>query len=368
MRVLLVSSFVLPHSGGVEQFVATIRGMLEERGCVVRLLACRLRGLDCTADAVVPALHLGRTGWPLPAGGWRTLWREVGGADVIVANVSVHPLPIIAILVGRRRGVRGLLVVHGSGQGLKPGGRASGALRIAFQRTLGRLAMRRAIPVSVSVAGLEAITRTYGVRGRHLPYPLPELAMAGSPPAPGPEEPLRVAWIGRLAAEKDPLLAVQALGRLHARRPATLDVYGDGPLRARLAELAATRPWLTLHGARPWAEVLDAQERAHACLSTSAWDNVQVAVLEALARGVPVVSTRVGDAPSYYRQPVLESCCVAPGDAEAAARALDALAASYEPMRRAFAENAGELLAIHRQAPRVLLQLIADAGGRRASR
>jgi hypothetical protein len=56
MHVLLVSSFVLPHAGGVEQFVATIRRMLEDRGHVVRLLACRLPGRDGTADAVVPAL------------------------------------------------------------------------------------------------------------------------------------------------------------------------------------------------------------------------------------------------------------------------------------------------------------------------
>ena len=363
MRVLLVSSFVLPHAGGVEQFVATIRAMLEERGCDVRVLACRLPGLDETADAVVPALHAGAAGWPLPTGGWATLWREVGGADAIVANVAVHPLACLALLLGRRRGVRGLLVVHGSGQELRHGGLATRALRAAFQRTVARLAVRRSIPVSVSLAGRDGIERTYGVRARYLPYPLPELPPAAVPAPPAEGRPLRVVWIGRLAAEKDPVLAVRALERLRAGgQAATLDVYGDGPLRPRLDGLAADRAWLTLHGARPWAEVLEAQASAHACLSTSVWDNVQVAVLEALSRGVPVVSTRVGDAPGYYRLAALEGYCVEAGDPEAPALALAALAASYEPMRGAFAENAALLRAIHQEAPRVLLRLIADAG------
>ena len=41
MRILLVSSFVVPHAGGVEQFVQTVRELLAARDCEVRLLACR---------------------------------------------------------------------------------------------------------------------------------------------------------------------------------------------------------------------------------------------------------------------------------------------------------------------------------------
>ncbi len=362
MRILLVSSFVLPHAGGVEQFVATIRELLSHQGCEVRVLACELPGLDGSADAVVPARHLGSTGWPVPTGGWATVWREVGRADAVIANVALQPLSVLAALTARRRGVPALLVVHGSGQGVRPG---ANPLRAAFQRTLGVLAVRRSLPVSVSVTGVDGIRRAYGVGAAYLPYPLQELPGPGDVPAARGGEALRVAWIGRLAAEKDPVLAVRCVERLHDRRPAVLDLYGDGPLRAQLAALARERPWLTLHGARPWAEVLDAQARAHVCLSTSVWDNVQVAVLEALSRGVPVVSTRVGDAPHYYRVSELGGCCVEP-DAEALSRALDALAGSYEPMRRRFADNGAALRAVHREAPRILMSLISDASGRAA--
>ena len=110
--------------------------------------------------------------------------------------------------------------------------------------------------------------------------------------------------------------------------------------------------------------MLAAQERAHACLSTSRWDNVQVAVLEALARGVPVISTRVGDAPRYYSLPGLERFCVPPGDPVGVAGATAALAVGYDDHRRAFAENGARLRAVHREAPRILMELIGDAGGR----
>lgn len=359
-----MSSFVLPHAGGVEQFVATVRRMLEERGAQVRVLACRRPGEDTSADAVVPARFVGGSGWPLPVGGLRTLWEEVGRADAVAANGSLHVLPALAVLAARRRRVPALLIVHGSGQALPTGSRAFRALRTGYQRTLGRLAARRALTVSVSQAGVAGTLRTYGVRARHMPYPLPELPAAAPVAGPGQEEPLRVAWIGRLSPEKDPELAVAAVDRLRERRPAVLDMYGEGRLRERLEPLAASRPWLTLHGSRPWPEVLAAQERAHAVLSTSVWDNAQVALLEALARGVPAVSTDVGDARRYLTDPSLGRFCVPPRDAGALADALVVVAESYERWRDAFAANGERLRAVHGGAIAVLEELMADAGAR----
>jgi glycosyltransferase involved in cell wall biosynthesis len=362
MRILLVSSFVAPHAGGVEQFVQTVRDLLVEDGCEVRVLACRRPGEDGTADAVVPARYLGPGGWPLPVAGWGTIRREIARADAVVANVALQPLSVAAVALARRRGIPRLLVIHGSGQPRRHGSVPVRALRALFMRSVARPVMRRCLPVSVSVTGVEGAERAYGVRVRYLPYPLAELPPAEPRAGPADGEPLRLAWVGRLAPEKDPLLAVQTLDRLRERREATLDIFGAGPLHPELARLAEARPWLTLHGSRPWPEVLAAQAQAHACLSTSRWDNVQVAVLEALARGVPVISTRVGDAPRYYGPPELEPFCVPPGDPGSLADATAAVAVGYDEHRRAFAENGARLRALHSEAPRILMELIADGG------
>src|SRR4051794_36228863 len=116
MRVLIVSSFVLPHAGGVERFVATLREVLAGRGHSVRVLACRRPGDDDTADVALPSRFLGPGDWPLPVGGWTRLWREVGRADAVIANNATHVVSDAAVVAARRQGVPALLVVHGSGQ------------------------------------------------------------------------------------------------------------------------------------------------------------------------------------------------------------------------------------------------------------
>ena len=360
-RVLLVSSFVLPHAGGVEQFVETARGILLDRGCDVRVLACRLPGDDATADDTVPTRFLGRSSWPLPVGGWRTLWREVQQADVVVGNNSRHVLPVLAVLVARLRRRGAIFVVHGSGEGLQTGSAGFRVARATFQRTLARRAVRASRPVSVSHVGVASILRLYGVAAGYLPYPLRVLPPVAATPRLTAGEPVRVVWVGRLYPEKDPRLAVRAVERLRDWRPATLDMYGGGVLDAELAGLARSRPWLTLHGPRGWDEIQEIQAAAHVCLSTSAADNVQVAVLEALSRGIPVVSTRVGDAARYYLSDTLSRFCVAAGDPDAIAHAILELCSSYPSLRDDFGRNGRQLTAQHAEAPSVLGRLIDES-------
>jgi glycosyltransferase involved in cell wall biosynthesis len=367
-RVLLISSFVRPHPGGVEEFVESSRELLEERGLQSRVLACRLPGMDRSADALVPTRFLGKSSWPLPIGGWRTVWNEVSAADVIVANNARHLLPVVAVLVARSRGRPAFLVVHGSGAGPYTGSSAVGVVRRLFEKTFGKLALRLSHPVSVSGAGVEGVRRLYGEQASYLPYPVRDLHPVASPPSLEPAQPLRVTWVGRLFPEKDPLAAVTAVEMLRQRRDAVLDMFGDGPLRAPLEKLAVERPWLLVHGARSWEEVQARQAAAHVCLATSVHDNVQVTVLEALSRGIPTVSTRVGDAPSYYVEHSIQRLCVRPGDAAAASAALLELASSYDSYWSEFSSNAAILRERHSQAGEALVDLLSQAltgsGGR----
>ncbi|HUH22184.1 MAG TPA: glycosyltransferase family 4 protein, partial [Gaiellaceae bacterium] len=328
-RALLVSSFVLPRSGGIEQFVDIAARLLRGRGWRVRVLACRPPAGEAKADTTIPTCYLGGSGWPLPVGGLRTLWREVGEADVVVANGTRHLLPNVAAFAARLRGKRVVFVLHGSGASFATSSffyhRVLGSL---FERLLSRPALRRSHPVSLSRAGVVGCRSRYGVEATYVPFPLRQLP----PPSPTPlgsGEPLRIVWAGRLYGEKNPLTAVAVVDRVRRQRPATLEVYGSGPLLDELEELARDRPWLHVCGPRSWEEIQQVQGAAHLCLSTSLRDATQMAVLEPLARGVPVVSTRVGDALGYYARG-LWPFCVEPGDPEAAAEAVLTLATSYD--------------------------------------
>ncbi len=363
VKVLLVSSFVLPHAGGVEQFVATSRHILESNGKQVRVLACRLPNQVAEADAVLPTRYLPPAGWPVPTGGLRTLWKEVGATDVVIVNGSRQLLPVLSTVAARLRRTPVLLVLHGSGD---PSAGASLPHRLfmnTFVATAARLAVRLSRPVSVSRIGVLGARRLFGVECGYLPYPIPALPPATPRPVLALGEPLRVAWVGRLHPEKDPLAAVAAVERVRSSREATLEIYGEGFLRTALDELARSRPWLALHGAQPWSEILRLQTEAHVCLSTSVRDNVQVATLEALSRGIPVVATRVGDAPGYYLDSSLARFCVPPRESGAIATALLELASSYRRYAELFEDNGRRLSAQHERAPQVLVGLV-DAAGR----
>jgi glycosyltransferase involved in cell wall biosynthesis len=309
----------------------------------------------------MPTRFLPPGGWPVPVGGWRALWREIGRADAVVVNGSRNLLPNIAALVARLRGRKAIFVLHGSGAPFTTSSLVyHRLLGSAFEWLVVRVALRLSLPVSLSRAGVGGARRRYGIEAAHVPYPLRELPPA-TPRSLGPDEPLRIVWVGRLYREKNPLLAVEIVERVRRTRDATLHVYGSGLLWDELWRLAQDRPWLVLCGQRSWNEVQDAQDAGHVCLSTSLRDATQIAILEPLARGIPVISTRVGDAPAHYVSASLQPFCVDPAAPGAAAAAILELASSYTRRREEFATNAAQLRARHARGPERLSSLLETA-------
>jgi glycosyltransferase involved in cell wall biosynthesis len=109
-----------------------------------------------------------------------------------------------------------------------------------------------------------------------------------------PREPLpgRVLFLGRLAAQKRPDLALRALARVPG---AELEVANDGPDRAALERLAAelgVASRVRFLGYRDDVPAL--LSRAACLLVTSDYEGASLVIPEAMAAGVPVVATRAG--------------------------------------------------------------------------
>ncbi|MBN1844587.1 MAG: glycosyltransferase [Sedimentisphaerales bacterium] len=132
--------------------------------------------------------------------------------------------------------------------------------------------------------------------------------------------------VGRVEAQKNPLNTMEALARLN--RSGYTDwrfVWaGDGPLRAETQELA-DRLGLTgqvdLKGFVPWDDVFGLLDSADLFLLNSISEGLPRAAVEAMARGLPVLATRVGGVPEL----LADEDILVPDDAEDLARKLRAV-------------------------------------------
>ena len=112
-----------------------------------------------------------------------------------------------------------------------------------------------------------------------------------------------ILFAGRLHAQKDPLLLVRAIAAL-ADPHAHLLIAGEGDLaesiRAEIAQLELNDR-ITMLGALPQNEMAKLQRFASVFVLSSAYEGLPVVVLEALASGTPVVTTRCGETPNLLR-------------------------------------------------------------------
>lgn len=106
-----------------------------------------------------------------------------------------------------------------------------------------------------------------------------------------------VGWVGRLSSEKGPDVLLEALPAL-SRLPITLCMIGGGVDQPRLAERAAQ---LGVADRVRWLGVVPNAERVFTafdvCVLSSRTEGTPVVLLEAMASGIPVVTTNVGGVP-----------------------------------------------------------------------
>lgn len=113
-----------------------------------------------------------------------------------------------------------------------------------------------------------------------------------------PDAPLLV-FVGRLDQQKNPLLLIESLRLSVAAVPNLhLAIVGDGVLRSRVQEVVrAHRLAAQVHllGVQPPLEIAEILRGADLYVLCSAYEGMPIAMLEALATGLPVVSTDVGE-------------------------------------------------------------------------
>jgi glycosyltransferase involved in cell wall biosynthesis len=302
-QVVQVVGYYPPHVGGVEFCASNISRELTRRGIAVTVLTSELGAGEAVREPVgdtaqspsvqrLRALEIAHT--PLiPGLPWR-LWRA-SRAAVIHLHISHVWSDVTATLVawlGRRP-----LVAH-----FHMDTPTSGRLGFAFswykRRILGWLLRRAGAVVALSQEQGELVSLRYGVpssRVRVIPNGVAGEFFTGprATVQTDPKRPLRLLFVGRLAAQKDlPLLIATAETLGDA---VSLDIVGDGELRREIAHLVDAVPSgrIRMWGALSGDALIERYREADVFVMTSVREGMPLALLEAMATGLPVVASDV---------------------------------------------------------------------------
>ncbi len=121
----IVSSYYLPHLGGVEQYTDGLATALTAMGHRVIILTCDIDddpGVEIRRDGVVicrvPARNF-RDRFPIPRGSFKNseAWRCAAAVDFdgIIVNTRLYPLSLHGVQLAREKGIVPIVVEHGSG-------------------------------------------------------------------------------------------------------------------------------------------------------------------------------------------------------------------------------------------------------------
>jgi glycosyltransferase involved in cell wall biosynthesis len=288
--------------------------------------------LDPELAEGIPAYHVRHRSLPLRGLSYPLyLWSAIRAArrlradgfepDVIHAHVYDAGVP--AIMIGKRRGIPVVITEQFTG---------------FPRRTLSRAAVRKAryayenaargLPVSLH---LQRAIEAYGIEGRFEVVPnvadtslfftaKRELTKGGR---------RRMIFVGNLEPSQHkgfPTL-LEALVQLGKRRSDwSLDVIGEGPERPeyeRRTSAADLPAPVVFHGAQQKPKIAEMMRGSDLFVLPSRFDNLPCVVVEALASGLPVVSTTVGGIPEMVYDGA--GILVPPDDPAALADALDSV-------------------------------------------
>ncbi len=364
-RVLLLAES--PYVGGINSHVITLARALRENGLAEPVLAV-LSGKGPDRALFEMAERAGFSLAEIPVrGGWdfhapALLRRFANDRGVALAHTHNYRATLLAA-AGR---LPVPMVVSSHGLVDRP-------LKIRFRQMAERLAVRGAgchvVACSASLAGELAARglrrdRLHVVRNGSLD-PGPLLAKTEARRLLGlPEEGIFVLFAGRLAPEKGlhRLLPVMA-GMPECR----LLVVGDGPERNTLQHWAHD-----LSGRCVFAGFQADMDPWYAAADVVALPSLREAfpmvLVEAAARALPVVASRVGGVPEIVEDGVT-GLLVPPDDADALSAALKMLAGDG-PMRKSMGEAARERWRKHHTADRMALdmaEVYAMASGARGA-
>ena len=307
-----------PPSGGMANQTLQLEALLQSAGATVEIIrvnppykpawVAHIKGLRAVFRLLVFMT---------------TIWRSASRNDLfhVMANSgwSWHLFAAPVVWIGSFRNTPVLINYRG------------GEAESFFQRSWSvvKPTIDRSAGVIVPSGFLESVFNRFGIKSRVVPNILDVSRFAPNDSRPEHSAPHLIVT-RNLEAIYDVATSIRAFSRIKERfQKAQLTVAGSGPQETMLKQLTQD---LSLHdavnftGTLSHEDIVDLYQGAHLMLNSSIADNSPNSLIEAMASGVPVISTDVGGIPFLIESDV-SGILVPPSDevalADAAIRVLE---------------------------------------------
>jgi glycosyltransferase involved in cell wall biosynthesis len=318
-KICIVSAQYLPHTGGVENYVANLSAELCRRGHEVTILtSCDGKTVERESAGGVEIIRLpshqfmdGRFPFLRHGKALRQFTKEFSrrSFDLMLVNVRFYPLSLYALRLARKMGVRALLLDHGSSH-VTTGGKLTTKIGEWYEHIITWLEKRQCrefacvskagtewvkhfgidtdtvLPNAVSVERFERM-KADSKRDFRAEYGIPENAKV-------------ISFVGRVTVEKGIRELVDAFEKIN-REDVWLLAAGEGYLKEELE--ARKIPNLRFVGRIPLEEVVSLLMQSDIFCLPSVSEGFPTSVLEASMCHAYVITTYCGDAKEIVRSP-----------------------------------------------------------------
>ncbi len=279
--------------------------------------------VDCLASPFRPLNYI-LYSWVLLLVG-RRLFKKGFIPEIIHAHIFTAGLP--ALILGRLYRIPIVVSEHWSKFPLRK-------LNV-LEKLLAKSVMNRADMILPVSNNLWYTLCTYGIKGRFKIVPNvvdTSLFSPGAEKNQKKHDDKKILFVGSLKPVKGLPYLFHALSKLdQGRINWHLDIIGEGPAREECEHLVTSLGLdhrIKFHGLRTKREVAEFMRRADFFVLPSLWENLPCVLIEAMASGLPIVSTDTGGIPELIDAET--GILVPPGDATKLSEALDLMIDSLD--------------------------------------
>lgn len=339
-RVLIV----LPEIdvGGGQKMAVQIAGHIRDERVKLRVLSlypCRHTMIDAQAEKYgLDVRYLSKKAGA-DAGIIPEIYRAIRDFQPHVIHAHLRVMPYLLLPMVLNKTPLRYYTVHNLAQM-----DAAGTRRLILKNAFRHFGV---IPVAISPLCKKSITEIYGIAPEFVPCISVGIDIKRfSRPAPYASlsrDTIQFIAVGRLMAQKNYAMMLEAFSVLHEKHPNTeLVIFGEGELRGEL-EKKIRELRLTDSAHLPGVTGMVNQElwRSHVYLLSSDYEGLPQSILEAMAAGLPIVTTKAGGVMDVV-EPEGNCISVDVGDKDGLVRAMVRLTAD-ENLRADYSNRSAEL-------------------------